>query len=271
MPSCAWRTACASDASASSADARRRPVWPGQAPARQDDDPQSRACGPRLTSSSVTSTRRRAEPALGGGYHVHPDVGGLAVPGVGDGLLQPRGSSAGRSPTTCAPSSSSTRSRWPSPAAVPTPGLVHHSDQGSQYTSLIFTRRCRSVGDRRLDGKPRRLLRQRRARELPREPEEGPDPPALVADQGRGADRGLRLHRERSTTAGAAIRRSGCCRRWSSRTELSGPAVPVSPLRGSHPSTRWNTSQRQRPKPPNNPVSTEPGEVQIYFGDRFPG
>jgi putative transposase len=28
----------------------------------------------------------------------------------------------------------------------PAPGLIHHSDQGSQYTSLIFTRRCRSVG-----------------------------------------------------------------------------------------------------------------------------
>jgi putative transposase len=28
----------------------------------------------------------------------------------------------------------------------PEPGLVHHSDQGSQYTSLVFTRRCRSVG-----------------------------------------------------------------------------------------------------------------------------
>jgi putative transposase len=28
----------------------------------------------------------------------------------------------------------------------PDAGLVHHSDQGSQYTSLIFTRRCRGVG-----------------------------------------------------------------------------------------------------------------------------
>ncbi len=28
----------------------------------------------------------------------------------------------------------------------PATGLVHHSDQGSQYTSLVFTRRCRSVG-----------------------------------------------------------------------------------------------------------------------------
>jgi putative transposase len=28
----------------------------------------------------------------------------------------------------------------------PDAGLVHHSDRGSQFTSLIFTRRCRSVG-----------------------------------------------------------------------------------------------------------------------------
>jgi putative transposase len=29
----------------------------------------------------------------------------------------------------------------------PDTGLVHHSDQGCQYTSLVFTRRCRSVGN----------------------------------------------------------------------------------------------------------------------------
>lgn len=28
----------------------------------------------------------------------------------------------------------------------PDAGVVHHSDQGSQYTSLLFTRRCRGVG-----------------------------------------------------------------------------------------------------------------------------
>jgi transposase InsO family protein len=28
----------------------------------------------------------------------------------------------------------------------PDRGLIHHSDHGSQYTSLVFTRRCRAVG-----------------------------------------------------------------------------------------------------------------------------
>ncbi len=28
----------------------------------------------------------------------------------------------------------------------PEPGLIHHGDRGSQYTSLVFTRRCKAVG-----------------------------------------------------------------------------------------------------------------------------
>ena len=40
----------------------------------------------------------------------------------------------------------------------PDPGLIHHSDRGGQYTSLIFTRRCRSVAHRRLDGRHGQLL-----------------------------------------------------------------------------------------------------------------
>ena len=56
------------------------------------------------------------------------------------------GSSAGRWPTTCAPSSSSTRCRWPSRAAGPAPGLIHHSDQGSQYVSLAFGQAARDAG-----------------------------------------------------------------------------------------------------------------------------
>ncbi len=63
----------------------------------------------------------------------------------------------------------------------------------------------------------------------------------------------------RSITAGDATRSSGCFRRWSSRTELSGPPDQVSPLRGSHRSTRWNTRQRQRLKPPNDPCPPNRG------------
>jgi transposase InsO family protein len=48
--------------------------------------------------------------------------------------------SAGSSPATCAPRSSSTRCGWP---CISAPGadieLVHHSDRGSQYTSIDYT------------------------------------------------------------------------------------------------------------------------------------
>ena len=48
------------------------------------------------------------------------------------------GSSAGRWPTTCALSSSSTPCRWRSRVASPRQGLIHHTDQGSQFVSLAF-------------------------------------------------------------------------------------------------------------------------------------
>lgn len=34
----------------------------------------------------------------------------------------------------------------------PEPGLVHHSDQGSQYVSLLFGERCREIGVHRSMG-----------------------------------------------------------------------------------------------------------------------
>ena len=49
-------------------------------------------------------------------------------------------------PSTCAQSSSSTRSRWPSARRRPDPGLIHHSDQGSQYVSLAFGQAARDAG-----------------------------------------------------------------------------------------------------------------------------
>ena len=55
------------------------------------------------------------------------------------------GSSAGRWRIICAPSSFWTRStwRWDSGGAT---GVIHHSDQGCQYTSIAFGLRCREAG-----------------------------------------------------------------------------------------------------------------------------
>ena len=54
-------------------------------------------------------------------------------------------SSSGRLPSTCEPNSSSTRSRWGSPAGVPAQAS-YHSDQGSQYVSLGFGQAARNAG-----------------------------------------------------------------------------------------------------------------------------
>ena len=77
----------------------------------------------------------------------------------------------------------------------PAPGLVHHSDQGCQYTAVLFTKTLRARRDRGLDGLSRRLLRQRCLRDLPRQPQEGTDLPTVVADPRRGQGRRVRVHR----------------------------------------------------------------------------
>ena len=58
-------------------------------------------------------------------------------------ISAPAGCSATRWPTTCAPSSSSTPSAWPSPpAAAPVAGVIGHADRGSQYTSNDYLEFC---------------------------------------------------------------------------------------------------------------------------------
>jgi putative transposase len=49
-------------------------------------------------------------------------------------------------------------------------GVIHHSDQGSQYTSVEFGRRCAQMGRTALDGQRGRRLRQRYGRERLRQP-----------------------------------------------------------------------------------------------------
>ena len=73
--------------------------------------------------------------------------------------------------------------------------VIHHSDQGSQYTSLAFGQRCREAGDRAVDGLGRRRVRQRDVRELLRDARVRTPGPAVFSDDGRGKARGLQLHR----------------------------------------------------------------------------
>ena len=84
--------------------------------------------------------------------------------------------------------------------------VIHHSDQGSQYTSIEFGRRCRDAGVRPSMGSvgdARACPRageagpegQRHVREFLRNPRMRADRSVPVQDTGRGASCGLRIHR----------------------------------------------------------------------------
>jgi hypothetical protein len=86
-------------------------------------------------------------------------------------------------------------------------GVIHHSDQGSQYTSIEFGHRCReadvrpsmgSVGDAYDNAMCESFFATLECKLLE----------APVQDPGRGADRGVRVHRRFS--APAALRMA-CC------------------------------------------------------------
>jgi putative transposase len=101
-------------------------------------------------------------------------------------------------------------------------GVIHHSDQGSQYTSLEFGRRCKE-GDEGppLDGQRRRRLRQRDGRELLRHAGVRTAEPAQLQEQGRGAHGAVRLHRglvqPASSALGAGLPLAGAVRAAASR------------------------------------------------------
>ncbi len=70
---------------------------------------------------------------------------GLAVSGDGAGCVRRARSSAGRWTRTCAPSWSWRRCEMALTQRRPS-GVIHHSDQGCQYTSYAFGKRCREEG-----------------------------------------------------------------------------------------------------------------------------
>ena len=141
-------------------DAQR---WPGGLSSPQagmDDETQPRRCaGPGSGETRLHRDRRRTACGSPTSPTCRRGPGSATSPPCWTCSVV--GSSAGRSPTTCAPSSSSTPSTWPSSSAGRLPELIHHSDQGTQYTSIETSGAAAAKsGSRSVDGIRRRLLRQ---------------------------------------------------------------------------------------------------------------
>ena len=137
-PSCAWagrpgRPQAGGQAHARRRD-RRRPPSPTAPPiatpapdlvARQFSPLAPTACGSLTSPSSAPAKAGATSPS--------------------SSTRSPAGSSAGRWPTTCAPSWSWTPWTGQHPTQ-PAPGLVHHPDHGCQDPSLAFGRRLTDTG-----------------------------------------------------------------------------------------------------------------------------
>ena len=78
----------------------------------------------------------------------------------------------------------------------PQPGLIHHSDRGSQPDEPRLRQDAQRVRARRLDGLTRRRLRQRPERELPLDDQGGMDQAPPLPDARPGAALDLPLHRD---------------------------------------------------------------------------
>lgn len=78
----------------------------------------------------------------------------------------------------------------------PDPGLIHHSDRGTQYTSMAFGSRLKRGRDHAERREAGHLLGQHRRRELLRDAEEGAHLPAELASAADSGDGDLRVHRD---------------------------------------------------------------------------
>ena len=242
---------------------------PAPPPARTHHDPRAR--GPRLRGPRRPRVRRRRpRPARGRRHHLPQNLGGLALPLRRPGrLLAPdRWLEHGRPHARRA--RGSTRSRWRSITAGPAPGLIHHSDQGSQYVSLAFGQTARAAGIAQSMESSRRLLRQRRRRELLRHPEERARQPPAVADQSRATQRDLRLHRDLlqppTTPRNARHDLARGLREQHSRPRRSRPrrfAARVPPENEIHCTNR-NCTRLTNPCPPKRGKSTRPAHSTTH-------
>jgi transposase InsO family protein len=87
----------------------------------------------------------------------------------------------------------------------PQPGLLHHSDRGSQYASAEYRAILAEHGMQCSMSGAGELLGQRGGRELLRDAEDGARPRRGLASAGRRAPRGVRLHRALLQRAAPAL------------------------------------------------------------------
>ncbi len=135
------------------------------------------------------------------------------------------------------PSSSSTRSSKHCTDASPGRGLVHHSDQGSQYVSLAFGRRCRQAGIEQSMGGRRSAYDNAVCESFFKTLKSDLVDRRSWPTKPRAAHRRLRLHRVLLQPATTPLK----------------PRLPLT--------SRIREDHRRKQKRPNDPVSTEPGEL----------
>ena len=183
------------------------------------------ASGSPTTSSSATFAAGGAEPALGRRHHLPAEPGRAGSTSPPSRTLYSRrivGWSDGRSHARRA----RRRRARDGPRAPPARARADPSLRPGQPVRRRSPSASRPAPPASpLDGQPRRLLRQRRRRELLRDAQEGAHPPPLLADQAE-----LRTevfdyievfyNRQRRHS------RSACARPRTSRTALSAPTVP---------------------------------------------
>ena len=110
---------------------------------------QDHRAGSRCTASTRSGAAvfhsRPARPAVGGGPHLRSHPGRLSVPGGGHGRVQPphRGLGHGDPPAQLILDALNMAIYQRRPRDV-----IHHSDQGTQYTSIAFGARCKEAGIR---------------------------------------------------------------------------------------------------------------------------
>jgi putative transposase len=96
-----------------------------------------------LAAPDLATSWRRAQPAVGGGHHVHRERGRLPVSRRRPGRVESARDRLGDRNASSGLAALDMAVAHRRPADV-----IHHSDQGCQYTSLAFGRRCRAAGIR---------------------------------------------------------------------------------------------------------------------------